>query len=143
MIYYKYAGNSGIRILEDLRLKITPPNEFNDPFEITPRSIFDRPLSTMLKEVKSKPESFRGLYEDMKNAGAYCDNFDKFIEGLPGGLVEHYTTYRKLMKKELVNRDAKTLDNTSRQIGILCLSKLADSIPMWSYYADQDRKSVV
>ena len=39
MILYKYAGESGLRILEDLRLKITPPNEFNDPFEVTPHAI--------------------------------------------------------------------------------------------------------
>jgi hypothetical protein len=140
MVYYKYAGVSGFNILEDLRLKITPPNEFNDPFEITPHSIFRRPLPQMIEEARTKPEIFRGTYDDMKRAGVlYTDSFDRFIAELPKALAHHYVAYRKLSKKELAKRDTRTLDNVSQKIGILCLSKPATSIPMWSYYADHHR----
>jgi len=33
----------------------------------------------------------------------------------------------------------KTLDAVSQELGILCLSKPPNSIPMWSYYADHHR----
>jgi len=33
---FKYCDARGVSILQDLELKITPPNEFNDPFEFRP-----------------------------------------------------------------------------------------------------------
>jgi hypothetical protein len=65
MILYKYADDSGIRILEDLRLKVTPPNEFNDPFEITPNTRRARPLAEMMADVRPETKFFQGVYEDM------------------------------------------------------------------------------
>ena len=36
-VLYKYCDPRGIDILQSLRLKVTPPNQFNDPFEFMPR----------------------------------------------------------------------------------------------------------
>jgi hypothetical protein len=136
MVLYKYANeDSGFRILENLRLKITPPNEFNDPFEITPHSKSKRTLPEMLEEAKTNPESYRSVYEAMNRAGAFTDSFEKFITGLPQALCYGFTKYKKLLKMELAKIDIRTPDTVSRGIGILCLSKLSNSIPMWSYYA--------
>jgi hypothetical protein len=36
-LLYKYLDRYGLDTIANLELKITPPNEFNDPFEFTPR----------------------------------------------------------------------------------------------------------
>jgi len=139
MVFYKYAGKSGFKILENLRLKITPPNEFNDPFEITPRSKFTRKLEKMQEEAKTNPEQHRSTYEQMKQAGRYPGSFEEFKAEFPEALQKHFPEYRRQAKLRLANGDSIFLDEVSKKMGILCLSKLPESIPMWSYYADQHR----
>lgn len=79
MILYKYAGDSGLRILEDLRLKVTPPNEFNDPFEVTPNSKRARPLAELVADARQDSKFFRGVYGDMVADGEYVGTFDQFL----------------------------------------------------------------
>ena len=38
---YKYCDQRGIDILQSLRLKVTPPIQFNDPFEFMPKVDFE------------------------------------------------------------------------------------------------------
>src|SRR5262245_58704781 len=74
---YKYCDTRGIDILQSLHLKVTPPIEFNDPFEFMPRlelrlskeSVAKRMSSTsMVKSlwkdfsVKMSFEEFREIY---------------------------------------------------------------------------------
>jgi hypothetical protein len=139
MVLYKYAGDSGFRILEDLRLKITPPNEFNDPFEITPRSQFAVSLASQLDKVQTNPEYYRQVYEEMHQVGIFGDTFEQFIDGLPEALRRDFAKYKKSSKQELETCDMKSLDDASKYLGILCLSKPPNSIPMWSYYANHHR----
>jgi hypothetical protein len=134
MILYKYAGRSGIRILETLRLKITPPNEFNDPFEITPFSKRFRSLADLHKDLMSQPEKSRNLYESMKSDGAFKGSYSNFMKGLPQALTHYYPEYKKRSAKEMAKRDLKTLDDISPNLGVLCLSEPPNSVPMWSYY---------
>jgi len=139
MIVYKYADDFGLKILEDLRLKITPPNEFNDPFEITPLSRRARPLPEMIKDATIESPYFRAVYEDMVHDGAYSGSFEQFIRDMPTELPKHYPAYKKLSAKEMAVRDLTALDEVSPELGILCLSKPRDDIPMWSYYANEHR----
>jgi len=140
MVLYKYTTeDSGFRILEDLRLKITPPNEFNDPFETTPHSKFTKKPEEMVELVRTNPEYYRPVYKDMNREGAFTGTFEKFIGGLPKALIRHFTEYKKLSREELAKIDIRTPDTLSREMGILCLSKTRSSIPMWSYYADHHR----
>ena len=101
MILYKYAGCSGIRILETLRLRITPPNEFNDPFEITPRSKRFRSLPNLLDDLMSNPEKSRNLYEGMKSGGDFKGTYNCFMKGLPQALSHYYSEYKKRSAKEM------------------------------------------
>ena len=120
MILYKYAGDSGFKILEDLRLKITPPNEFNDPFEITPHSKTARHLPEMLEAARTNPQSYRSVYENMKSDGAFTGSFEEFVAGLPRALRYYHSQYKHLSKKEIRKRDAQVLDDISKELGILC-----------------------
>jgi hypothetical protein len=139
MVYYKYAGDSGFKILENLRLKVTPPNEFNDPFEITPNTKRARPLAEMLANVRPDSKYFRDVYEDMLRDGACTGSFDQFIRDMPSAISKHYSSYKKLSKQEMIKRDMAALNDVSSQLGVLCLSKPSNNIPMWSYYANHHR----
>jgi hypothetical protein len=76
---FKYCDQRGIDILQSLRLKVTPPIRFNDPFEFMPKVDFvitpekirrglksKRMLHQLWKEMKIPLdfESFRNLYLD-------------------------------------------------------------------------------
>jgi hypothetical protein len=116
MVLYKYAGDSGFKILETLRLKIAPPNEFNDPFEITPNSKRARPLAEMVAAVGKDSKFFRGVYDDMVSDGAYVGTFDQFIKVMPAAIPKHYVPYKKLSKTEMIKRDLAALDDVSLQL---------------------------
>jgi len=139
MILYKYAGNFGIKILEDLRLKVTPPNEFNDPFEITPNTKRARPLAEMVAGARKDSDFYRAVYGDMVRDGACAGSFDQFIKDMPSAIPKHYSQYKKLSKREMINRDMDALDEVSLQLGVLCFSKPPNNIPMWSYYGNHHR----
>lgn len=141
MVFYKYAGNSGIKILKDLRLKITPPNEFNDPFELTPRSKFTITLAEMVDRANTSPDQYRGVFEDLKKDG-YRYTFEHFIAELPNALPAKFGQFRKRMREELVKNDMKSVNEASAFFGILCVSKIASNIPMWSHYSN-DHKGIV
>jgi hypothetical protein len=79
VIVYKYVGDSGLKIIEGLRLRVTPPNEFNDPFEITPKSRRARPLAEMLADVRTDSKFYRGVFDDMVRDGLYHSSFEQFI----------------------------------------------------------------
>src|SRR5262245_28414242 len=59
---FKYCDTRGIDILESLRLKVTPPNQFNDPFEFLPKVdfCFDE---TAVKRVMTDPDLLRSDWE--------------------------------------------------------------------------------
>lgn len=136
MVFYKYFNKFGIKVLEDLRLKITPPNEFNDPFELTPRSKCTITEADMLNRAKTNPDHYLGAFEDMKKAG-YPDTFEQFIAGFPKLFT--FKNFKKAMRDALMKRDMQSLDEVSKMFGILCASKTPNSIPMWSHYADNHR----
>lgn len=45
---YKYCGKHGLAILRNLELLVRPPNQFNDPFEFTPRMFYSGPVRYFL-----------------------------------------------------------------------------------------------
>ncbi len=139
MILYKYAGDSGIRILEDLRLKVTPPNEFNDPFEITPNTKRARSLAEMIASANKESKFYRAVYEEMVADAAYAGSFEQFIQDMSWAIPKYYLPYKRLAKKEMIKRDMAALDEVSSELGVLCFSKPPNNIPMWSYYGNHHR----
>jgi hypothetical protein len=137
-IFYKYAGDSGIQILEGLRIKITPPNEFNDPFELTPRSKFAITLDEMRGRLKTNPESYRGVWESMR-ADGHSNTFEELLTELTKQLPLKFKGFEKLMREYLIEKDMKSLNEASEILGIFCVSRISSSIPMWSHYANNHK----
>lgn len=131
-VIYKYFGKHGLKVVQDLDLKVTPPNEFNDLFEVTPRpstealsrQAFDELIDSQagqnwLKETLSKSAKFRRGYAQ------FCGSRQKFYEfAVP------------LMPDIKQGICAKLLDEISKHFGLICFCEDPQHLLMWSHYSD-------
>jgi len=134
-ILYKYSSFEGAKaILENRKIKITPPHEFNDPFEILPSGYdniskrerdrtFRRCNKIVIKNWLSQGR--------VKNMSEGKKLYKEECKRLPPQLVEKARDWRGF-KKEFCKR-----------IGILCLSEVLDDILMWSHYSDSHKGVVI
>lgn len=137
---YKYCGKYGADVLCSLELKVTPPNQFNDPFEFTPEVIFSDPASfRKMPELLNDTQYLKRLH---RNEGNALD-FAKFQELASAKEPEII----KLVVKEIINYCPKfaieMLDMASNKVAVLCLSQKRDSILMWGHYCDNSRGLVI
>jgi hypothetical protein len=130
---YKYCDTRGADILRKLRLKITPPNRFNDPFEFAPRmkpSVRRREARRLVRDKGSE----RALFEKMTAQGQFTGNFKKFkklvrpqrgkmVQAVVAGYADVAADFRR-----------DFIDLVSSEFGLLCLSAVRDNILMWSHY---------
>lgn len=141
-IAYKYCDSHGIAILENLELKVTPPNQFNDPFEFTPHLIITNPHRRATDILKNNKHLAK-LYQHWMVVGLFCGSFREF--------KKYVKTHRQEMAKEMSQHfqsataelQPNILDNTSKRYGVLCLSNRRDSILMWGHYCDKHRGLVI
>lgn len=141
-IVYKYCNAHGIDILRNLHLKVTPPNQFNDPFEFTPRMTSSDPRGFAKRILKNK-DNLRTIYRHFSQAGHFTGNFrefrrqsvrdrDKMIKGLETCVPAAVESVQK-----------SHLDRISQTYGVLCLSKRPDSILMWGHYCEKQEGIVI
>jgi hypothetical protein len=78
---YKFCGGHGLRILINLELRITPPNQFNDPFEFTPKNGYSDPDGYVRRQLQKAPV-IRWLYDTLREQGKFGGSFQEF-QGLP------------------------------------------------------------
>jgi Protein of unknown function (DUF2971) len=136
-LVYKYCNARGVDILQNLELKITPPNQFNDPFELTPHIICSNPADLA---ARWRQRHLMPLYLRQKKLGRFDGSygeFQKFIDLHHGEWLNSWVTVAfKNVQKNL-------LDYQSKENGILCMSKRRDSILMWGHYCEKHRGLVV
>lgn len=141
-LVYKYCDASGVRVLQSLELKVTPPNQFNDPFEFSPRVICSNP-SRRAKHLLNNKEQLRKFFEEQKAKGLLRGSFNEFRRV--------FRQNRPMLKEKVLGQipvvnetvQRRQLDSSSAHFGVLCLSKRCDSILMWSHYADEHRGCVI
>jgi Protein of unknown function (DUF2971) len=132
-VLYKYCDARGIDILLHRRLKVTPFNEFNDPFELAPRMRPDFPerdARLMLADTEFQLK----LYQISVLKGDFTGPFDKFrdlllrVESpLAAKAVEDYP-------KDAAEFRLNHQGTISREFGLICLSEVPHDILMWSHY---------
>jgi hypothetical protein len=111
MLLYKYCDAEGIKILEEKRIKIPTPADFNDPFDCLPWVDVDTPSSREALRQKI----FRRSSPLARNPPK---DFDiAFDETLKSGLQD------------------ELLIQSRNNIGVLCLSEKVDNHLMWSHYS--------
>ncbi len=135
-IAYKYGKASDVIILETLQLKITPPNEFNDPFEFTPRLICSDPR-LYVEELLKDEDRIEFAYREALIHWRYGGTLSQFREHIKTHAeVERLVS---IIPQIMPGVQKQTLNNISKENGVLCLSKRADSILMWGHYSDSHR----
>jgi hypothetical protein len=143
VILYKYlSAENAIRVLDGMRIKVALPNECNDPFEFTPIT----KVATQrdwLHQLETNPESFRDLHQMYLNEGKWTPSWDKFLRGLPAAIKKYSPHARKLLGPLLRNEDLDFYNKASHQVGVLCVSEVVDSIPMWAHYGDDQKGAVI
>jgi hypothetical protein len=131
-VLYKYCDARGIDILVHRRLKVTPFNQFNDPFELAPRMRPDLSVEDARRGIGGL-DFQRKLYE-VSVAQGYNISFEQFQqlvslvhEPLAAKVVEDYPN-------DAAEFRLTHADTISREFGLICLSEVPDDILMWSHY---------
>src|ERR1035438_5504808 len=119
---YKYCDNHGVDILQNLELKITPANQFNDPFEFTPHVICsDFKSETKIFREPKYESLFIEEYQKQKASGKFGGSLHEFKEKC---IASHGMETILNMN---TNLQSSTLDLLSDHFGVLCLSKERNS----------------
>jgi hypothetical protein len=140
-LIYKYFGKYGVEAVEDFELKVTPPNEFNDLFEVAPRPSvealsrqeFDKIIDSeacknWLNEALSKSEKIRRVYAQFEgNRERFYDEFVavSLTAGIKGPICE------------------KLLDEISKYFGLICFCDDPQHLLIWSHYSDGHKGIVI
>ena len=95
--------------MEALRLKVSPPNAFNDPFELTPRSTFTITVDYMLARVHDDPEWFREPYDDMVSREGYPHSFARFLADMPSVIPIKFKAIKRLYRKAQIRNDLSSV----------------------------------
>lgn len=139
---YKYCDEYGVKILQNLELKITPPNQFNDPFEFTPRVICSSP-NRSLKKIFGDKSNTRAMFLEYKRQGKFkgsAREFRKYLREMRPTLVPAFAEKIPEATKEM---QTTYLDAMSKLHGVLCLSTRRNSIVMWGHYGDKHQGLVI
>lgn len=141
-IAYKYCDAHGSDILRNLELKITPPNQFNDPFEFTPHVISSSP-ERELKRVFRDKDAFREMFDEDKRTAAFTGTFRQFKHMMRDARPALLGKMLPLLPEHNAEFQDNYLHNISRYGGVLCLAERRDSIVMWGHYCDKHRGIVI
>jgi hypothetical protein len=119
-LIYKYVSLEGLsRILRSSTIRFTQPSAFNDPFELLPEIIV--PAGTEEKRFELKFDI----------GGTRAIPPSEEIVDIPDGYGSS-----DAMSREIVQF-------LNKEIGILSLSRVRDSLLMWSHYGEQYTGAVV
>lgn len=131
---FRYYCSAGLDVIRSLRMKVTPPIEFNDPFEFLPRVETDFSRQSVVKQLVNQ-RMLKSVWKELQIA----EPFESFK-----------THYLKLFKKEgskVVGSTLKMLQDESNKLrdgiisfmsarfGLICYSEVPDDILMWAHYA--------
>jgi hypothetical protein len=139
---YKYCDQRGIEILRNLELKITPPNQFNDPFEFTPHIVCSNLNRSVKKFIKDKG-AMREVYEEAKIKGEFRGNFRDFRKRNAENKKQLFDLAKKAFPESFRRFQKNILNLVSNEFGVLCLSEQRDSILMWGHYCNKHQGIVI
>ena len=119
-LLYKYMDRNGLDAIWNLELKLTLPDEANDPFEFVPN------------EKPEKEEELR----------AHWCRF-KAVPGLSQLSFEDFKREPSYLRNSTQNYVRRFQSICSKHFGVLCLSRTPSSISQWAYYSDAHKGLVL
>lgn len=133
---FKYTSAFGIDCVRKLRIRVTPPNEFNDALELAAyvKPVGKDHITNLIQTTHS-----REIYDAMRAAGEEVGTYEEFcasLERVAPALVEYggdsfQEQYEGIIKKHI--------DGFSETSGVLCLSENENNHLMWAHYADSHK----
>jgi hypothetical protein len=110
-LLYKYLDRYGLDAIWNLELKLTLPDEANDPFEFTPL-------------VKPRSESdFQAHYNLFSN-----------VPGIPAVAYDEFRRKRSYIQISIASLQKRFQSTASKCFGILCLSSDSAGVTQWARY---------
>jgi hypothetical protein len=138
MILYKYCNQEGIRILDNLEIKVSPPNTFNDPFECFPTANARYPVDRLLKDLNNK-KVLNEWRIQLKRDGLYAGSktgFYQYISKNTNGILDFISEAHSGAQLFVCQG---WCDFLSGLFGILCLSTEKLNQLLWAHYADSHK----
>lgn len=141
-ILYKYCDARGIDILENLRVRVSPPDRFNDPFEFAPiqRAAWAR---REVKRVLVQKDKIREIWADMSESGSFKGSFKDFKKTLRKRVPEMLDSFGQRLAKQSLEFKINLTRTISERFALLCLAEIKDDILMWSHYSHSHRGIVI
>ncbi len=141
---YKYVSSEGIISLENCKLKITPPNQFNDPYEFIPR-IIGASDADETNSYLSDDDVLSEHYEAAVKEGVWDGNLVEFIEEIKKNTEDYTNSVVKVSSENEIQwkYSKEFLNYVSQLLGVLCVTKNSSNILMWSHYADSHSGIVI
>ena len=134
MPLFKYCGESGLKVLTNLEIKVTPPIEFNDPFEFSPMvSCGDRKAQALrdTQRVIDHPTFFQANRASFPQCRDFCE-FQSFVRAN----FNHVAATIEAATPEMDAQFQKEILSTfSKKFGVICFSSTPTEHLMWAHYA--------
>lgn len=139
---FKYCDARGVDILKSLRLKVSPPNQFNDPFEFLPEVdlCMDQ---TDLKKWLTDPKRIRSAWMKRGRRIPLTDFSIAYKAKVESFGPEQVDDTRSMLQEVTVRRQHGVVDSISKTRALACYSEIPDNFLMWSHYTDGHRGIVV
>ncbi len=142
MSLYKYCNSNGKLIVQNLQIKVCPPNKLNDPCEMRPvvkTSDHNEAAKQTAKRAVVHPSFYnhhRHEFPKYKN----FSKFQKFARANMGIMIRALEENTERLEHQLRDDIPEIL---SEQFGIISFSKELFSNLMWAHYGDSHKGLVV
>jgi hypothetical protein len=158
MELFKYLNPSRIDVIENLTLRFSRPNDFNDPFESYPslggikelageETFYNENLKERVDSIQNE-SVIKHLPENVKIPEEFKDSISKMtlgeaalkIAGIDNIFKKVITEYPDKVENQIASVINSDFNN---RFGILCLSEKQDNLIMWSHYAKNHKGFVI
>ena len=143
-LIYKYLPVEGaLKTLENCSIRVTPPNELNDPFECMPCGYDGLSPQMLMSNYKDKLllDKYCFYYNSRMKTNYTPAEWREMITNMP---EEALLSFFNKICKGLNNRDWRGWVNSlSKRYGISSFSESYDTVTMWAHYAENHNGLVI
>jgi hypothetical protein len=134
MTLFKYVEPERVDILENERIAFTPPDRFNDAYELRPQVAVSP--AHLKRRIKEANEELNRESSDPPPAATRTERRRMECEAIKAAVQKAKSVYAGQLEDALQK-------DTSKLFGILCLSASNNKELMWAHYANGHRGFVI
>jgi hypothetical protein len=141
-LLFKYCDPQSIDILEHLRLKVTPPIKFNDPFEFMPKIDTEFSRASVARQM-SGTRLLKRIWRETPSSLDFDAFRELYLRELQGLDSRHVRNALRDLQRIAVKAKEGILAHMSKSFVMACYSEVNDDILMWAHYARSHHGFVV